>query len=92
LRRSRIRIRKELHSGAAAKFGESIILDRLKRAKQKEIVLGTPIRLISPVKSVVVIYGFTDKRSGAPTRKDCESAAELALRSWPAAPKAKGRI
>jgi AcrR family transcriptional regulator len=82
-------IRKELIR--RRKFGESNILDRLKRAKAEgELPPDTDPADLARYLSIV-IYGITIQAAGGATRKELRSAAELALRSWPQAPKAKGK-
>jgi hypothetical protein len=77
-------IRKELIR--RRKFGESIILDRLKRAKAEGDLPpdADPADLARYLS--IVIYGITIQAAGGATRKELRSAAELALRSWPQAP------
>jgi AcrR family transcriptional regulator len=65
------------------KVGESIIRDRLKRAKAEgdlppEADAADLARYLS-----IVIYGITVQAAGGATRKELRSAAELALRNWP---------
>src|ERR1700720_5029641 len=76
-------IRKELIR--RRKIGESIIRDRLKRAKAEgdlppEADPADLARYLS-----IVIYGITIQAAGGATRRELRSATELALRSWPAA-------
>src|ERR1700675_1511247 len=82
-------IRKELIR--RRKIGESIILDRLKRAKAEGDLPpdADPAELARYLS--IVIYGITIQAAGGATRKELRSAAELALRGWPQAPKVKGR-
>ena len=82
-------IRKELIR--RRKIGESNILDRLKRAKTEGDLPpdADPAGLARYLS--IVIYGITIQAAGGATRKELLSAAELALRSWPQAPKAEGR-
>ena len=82
-------IRKELIR--RRKMGESIILDRLKRAKAEGDLSpdADPAGLARYLS--IVIYGITIQAAGGATRKELKSAAALALRSWPQAPNAKGR-
>jgi AcrR family transcriptional regulator len=82
-------IRKELIR--RRKIGESIILDRLKRAKAEGDLPpdADPADLARYLS--IVIYGITIQAAGGATRKELRSAAELALRSWPQSPNAKGR-
>src|ERR1700680_2098580 len=80
-------IRKELIR--RRRIGESIIRDRLKRAKAEgdlppEADPADLARYLS-----IVIYGITIQAAGGATRKELRSAAELALRNWPQAPDAK---
>jgi AcrR family transcriptional regulator len=77
-------IRKELIR--RRKIGESIILDRLKRAKAEGDLPpdADPADLARYLS--IVIYGITVQAAGGATRKELRSAAELALRSWPQAP------
>jgi AcrR family transcriptional regulator len=82
-------IRKELIR--RRKIGESVILDRLKRAKAAgelppEADPADLARYLS-----IVIYGITIQAAGGATRTELRSAAALALRSWPQAHNAKGR-
>src|SRR3984893_2358367 len=81
-------IRKELIR--RRKTGESIILDRLKRAKAEGDLPpdADPADLARYLS--IVIYGITIHAAGGATRKELRSAAEIALRSWPPAPNAKG--
>jgi AcrR family transcriptional regulator len=77
-------IRKELIR--RRRIGESIILDRLKRANAEgdlppDADPGDLARYLS-----IVIYGITVQAAGGATRKELRSAAELALRNWPQAP------
>src|SRR5277367_3574619 len=67
-------------------FGESIILDRLKRAKAEGDLSpdADPADLARYLS--IVIYGITIQAAGGATRKELRSAAELALRSWPRPP------
>lgn len=82
-------IRKELIR--RRKIGESIILERLKRAKAEgDLPPDTDPADLARYLSIV-IYGITIQAAGGATRKELRSAAELALRSWPQAPNAKGR-
>jgi len=65
------------------KVGESIIRDRLKRAKGEgdlppDADAADLARYLS-----IVIYGITVQAAGGATRKELRSAAELALRNWP---------
>ncbi len=76
-------IRKELIR--RRKIGESIIRDRLKRAKAEGDLPADAdpadlARFLS-----IVIYGITVQAAGGATRKELRSAAEIALRSWPQA-------
>ena len=82
-------IRKELIR--RRKMGESIIRDRLKRAKTEGDLPpdADPANLARYLS--IVIYGITIQAAGGATRKELLSAAELALRSWPQAPNAKSR-
>lgn len=69
------------------KVGESIIRDRLKRARAEgdlppEADPADLARYLS-----IVIYGITVQAAGGATRKELRSVAELALRNWPQAPK-----
>jgi AcrR family transcriptional regulator len=82
-------IRKELIR--RRKIGEGIILERLKRAKAEgELPPDADPADLARYLSIV-IYGITIQAAGGATRKELRSAAELALRSWPQAPTAKGR-
>src|SRR5271154_5126141 len=76
-------IRKELIR--RRRIGESIILDRLKRAKVEGDLPpdADPADLARYLS--IVIYGITIQAAGGATRKELRSAAELALRSWPQA-------
>jgi AcrR family transcriptional regulator len=76
-------IRKELIR--RRKIGESIILDRLKRAKVEGDLPpdADPADLARYLS--IVIYGITIQAAGGATRKELRSAAALALRSWPQA-------
>jgi hypothetical protein len=80
-------IRKELIQ--RRKIGESIIRDRLKRAKAEGDLApeADPADLARYLS--IVIYGITIQAAGGATRKELRSAAELALRNWPEAPDAK---
>jgi AcrR family transcriptional regulator len=80
-------IRKELIQ--RRKIGESIIRDRLKRAKAEGDLApeADPADLARYLS--IVIYGITIQAAGGATRKELRSAAELALRNWPQAPDAK---
>jgi hypothetical protein len=82
-------IRKELIR--RRKIGESIILDRLKRAKAEGDLPpdADPADLARYLS--IVIYGITIQAAGGATRKELRSAAALALRSWAQAPNAKGK-
>jgi AcrR family transcriptional regulator len=82
-------IRKELIR--RRKIGESIIRDRLKRAKTEGDLPpdADPANLARYLS--IVIYGITIQAAGGATRKELRSAAELALRCWPQAPNAKSR-
>src|ERR1700736_1151981 len=82
-------IRKELIR--RRKIGESIILDRLKRAKAEGDLPpdANPADLARFLS--IVIYGITIQAAGGATRKELRSAAELALRNWPQAPNAEQR-
>jgi AcrR family transcriptional regulator len=82
-------IRKELIR--RRKIGESIILDRLKRAKAEGDLPpdADPADLARYLS--IVIYGITIQAAGGATRKELRGAAALALRSWPQGPDAKGR-
>jgi AcrR family transcriptional regulator len=65
------------------KIGESIIRDRLKRAKTdgdlpEEADPGDLARYLS-----IIIHGITVQAAGGATRKELRSAAEIALRNWP---------
>jgi AcrR family transcriptional regulator len=71
------------------KVGESVIRDRLKRARAEgdlppEADVADLARYLS-----IVIYGITVQAAGGATRKELRSAAELALRNWPLS-RAKG--
>jgi AcrR family transcriptional regulator len=72
------------------KIGESIIRDRLKRAKAE----GDLPRDADPADLArylsIVIYGITVQAAGGATRKELRRVAELALKSWPQAPSMKG--
>ena len=82
-------IRKELIR--RRKIGESIILDRLKRAKTEgDLPPDTDPSDLARYLSIV-IYGITVQAAGGATRTELQSAAALALRNWPQAPNAKGR-
>jgi AcrR family transcriptional regulator len=82
-------IRKELIR--RRKIGESIILDRLKRAKAEgELPPDADPADLARYLSIV-IYGITIQAAGGATRTELRSAAALALRSWPPARNAKGR-
>src|ERR1700722_11108383 len=72
------------------KIGESVILDRLKRAKAEGDLPADadPADLARYLS--IVIYGITIQAAGGATRKELRNAAELALRSWPQASNAKG--
>jgi hypothetical protein len=74
-------LRKELTR--RRKIGESIILDRLTRAKAEGDLPADaePADLARYLS--IVIYGITIQAAGAATRKELRSAAELAQRSWP---------
>src|SRR5271154_925922 len=74
-------IRKELIR--RRKMGESIILDRLKRATMEGDLPpdADPADLARYLS--IVIYGITIQAAGGATRKELRSAADLALRSWP---------
>src|ERR1700722_2467501 len=76
-------IRKELIR--RRKIGESIILERLKRAKAEGDLPpdADPADLARYLS--IVIYGITIQAAGGATRKELRSAAELALRNWPLA-------
>jgi len=65
------------------KMGESIIRDRLKRAKAEGDLPtdADPADLARYLS--VVIYGITVQAAGGATRKDLRSVADLALRNWP---------
>jgi len=81
-------IRKELIR--RRKIGESIILDRLKRAKaERDLPPDADPSDLARYLSIV-IYGITIQAAGGATRKELRSAAELALRSWPQAPNHDG--
>ncbi len=71
------------------KAGESIIRDRLKRAKAEGDLPpdADPADLARYLS--IVIYGITVQAAGGATRKELRSAAELALRNWPQAPGSK---
>jgi AcrR family transcriptional regulator len=65
------------------KVGESIILERLRRAKTEgdlpaEADPADLARYLS-----IIIYGITVQAAGGATRKELRSVAELALRHWP---------
>jgi AcrR family transcriptional regulator len=82
-------IRKELIR--RRKIGESIILDRLKRAKAEgELPPDADPADLARYLSIV-IYGITIQAAGGATRTELRSAAALALRGWPQARNAKGR-
>jgi hypothetical protein len=74
-------VRKEL--ARRRKVGESIIRDRLKRAKAEGDLPpdADPADLARYLS--IVIYGITVQAAGGATRKELRSAAELALRNWP---------
>jgi len=80
-------IRKELIR--RRQVGESVILDRLKRAKAEGDLPpdADPADLARYLS--IVIYGITIQAAGGATRKELRSAAELALLSWPRAPNPK---
>jgi AcrR family transcriptional regulator len=81
-------IRKELIR--RRKVGESIILERLTRAKAEGDLLpdADPADLARYLS--IVIYGITVQAAGGATRKELRSAAELALQGWPQSAKVKG--
>jgi AcrR family transcriptional regulator len=74
-------VRKELTR--RRKIGESIIVDRLKRAKAEGDLPADadPADLARYLS--IVIYGITIQAAGGATRKELRNAAELALRNWP---------
>jgi AcrR family transcriptional regulator len=82
-------IRKELIR--RRKTGESIIRNRLKRAQAEGDLPpdADPADLARYLS--IVIYGITVQAAGGATRKELRRAAELALRNWPQASKAKRR-
>ena len=81
-------IRKELIRRRS--IGESIIRDRLKRAKVEGDLPAdaNPADLARYLS--IVIYGITVQAAGGATRKELQSAAKLALKNWPQAASAKG--
>ena len=65
------------------KVGESIIRDRLKRAKAEgDLPADADAADLARYLSIL-IYGITVQAAGGATRKELRSAAELALRNWP---------
>lgn len=65
------------------KVGESIILERLRRAKTEgdlpaEADPADLARYLS-----IIIYGITVQAAGGATRKELRRVAQLALRHWP---------
>jgi AcrR family transcriptional regulator len=80
-------IRKELIR--RRKIGESIIRDRLKRAKAEGYLPpdADPADLARYLS--IVIYGITIQAAGGATRKELRSAVAVALRNWPQALNAK---
>jgi len=69
------------------RMGETIIRDRLKRAKTEGDLPpnADPADLARYLS--VVIYGITVQAAGGATRKELRSVAELALQNWPRAAK-----
>jgi AcrR family transcriptional regulator len=82
-------VRKELIR--RRKVGESVIRDRLKRAKAEGDLPpdADPSDLARYLS--IVIYGMTVQAAGGATRKELQSAAELALQNWPQSSIAKRR-
>jgi AcrR family transcriptional regulator len=68
------------------KIGESIIRERLKRARAEGDLPpdADPADLARYLS--IVIYGITVQAAGGATRKELRSAAEIALRNWPQTP------
>jgi AcrR family transcriptional regulator len=66
------------------KIGESIIVERLRRAKTEGDLPADadPADLARYLS--IVIYGITVQAAGGATRKELRSVAELAIRHWPA--------
>lgn len=82
-------VRKEL--ARRRKVGESIIRDRLRRAKADGDLPpdADPADLARYLS--IVIYGITVQAAGGATRRELRRVAEIALRNWPQAPAAKPR-
>jgi AcrR family transcriptional regulator len=72
------------------KIGETIIRDRLKRAKDEGDLPADadPADLARYLS--VVIYGITVQAAGDATRNELRRVAELALQNWPQASSSKG--
>lgn len=82
-------IREEL--ARRRRIGETIIRDRLKRAKSEGDLPSDadPADLARYLS--IVIYGIAVQAAGGATKKELQRAAELALRNWPQASIAKRR-
>lgn len=74
-------IRQEL--ARRRRVGESIIRERLKRAKDEGDLPAdaNPADLARYLS--IIIYGITVQAAGGATRRELRSVAELALRNWP---------